>query len=248
MVCSDGGGFAIDGASRRGSPHPRGLGTFPRVLGRYVRERKALTLEQAVRKMSALPAARVRLGDRGRIAANLPADLVVFDPATVADKATFEEPFQYPVGIQAVVVNGQIAFPRSPAHGGAGRRSGQASWACLLPFFAGVRRPGPYLGARNRTPPMRLRLTTFGITIAALVIAPSARAQVTLRTTGYEARDALTDFVHIWVSPFRAERRDWIAAMGVAAGAIALVPIDDQIDEWIVNHPNSAFRCHQAVG
>ena len=89
---------------------------------------------------------------------------------------------------------------------------------------------------------MRLRLTTFGITIAALVIAPSARAQVTLRTTGYEARDALTDFVHIWVSPFRAERRDWIAAMGVAAGAIALVPIDDQIDEWIVNHPNSAFH------
>ena len=117
---------------------PRGLGTFPRVLGRYVRERKALTLEQAVRKMSALPAARVRLGDRGRIAANLAADLVVFDPATVADKATFEEPFQYPVGIQVVVVNGQIAFLKPSARGeGAGRRSGQASWACLLPFSQG---------------------------------------------------------------------------------------------------------------
>ena len=89
---------------------------------------------------------------------------------------------------------------------------------------------------------MRLRPTIFGITIAALVIAPSARAQVTLRTTGYEARDAFTDFLHIWASPFRAERRDWIAAMGVAAGAIALVPIDDQIDEWIVNHPNSAVH------
>jgi N-acyl-D-amino-acid deacylase len=110
MVCSDGGGFAIDGASRRGSPHPRGLGTFPRVLGRYVRERKALTLEQAVRKMSALPASRIRLGDRGRIAPRLAADIVVFDPATVTDKATFEEPFQYPEGINAVVVNGQIAF------------------------------------------------------------------------------------------------------------------------------------------
>ncbi len=85
-----------DGASRRGSPHPRGLGTFPRVLGRYVRERKALTLEQAVRKMSALPASRIRLGDRGRIAPKLAADLVVFDPATVTDKATFEDPFQYP--------------------------------------------------------------------------------------------------------------------------------------------------------
>jgi N-acyl-D-amino-acid deacylase len=110
MVCSDGGAFATDGPSRRGSPHPRGLGTFPRVLGRYVRERKALTLEQAVRKMSALPASRIRLGDRGRIAPKLAADIVVFDPATVADKATFENPFQYPVGINAVVVNGAIAF------------------------------------------------------------------------------------------------------------------------------------------
>jgi N-acyl-D-amino-acid deacylase len=110
MVCSDGGGFAVDGASRRGSPHPRGLGTFPRVLGRYVRERKALTLEQAVHKMTALPASRIRVGDRGRIAPRLAADVVVFDPATVADKATFEEPFQYPDGIKAVVVNGRVAF------------------------------------------------------------------------------------------------------------------------------------------
>jgi N-acyl-D-amino-acid deacylase len=110
MVCSDGGAFAVDGPSRRGSPHPRGLGTFPRVLGRYVRERKALSLEQAVRKMSALPASRIRLGDRGRIAPRLAADVVVFDPATVIDKATYEQPFQYPEGIKAVVVNGQIAF------------------------------------------------------------------------------------------------------------------------------------------
>jgi N-acyl-D-amino-acid deacylase len=110
MVCSDGGAFAIDGPSRRGSPHPRGLGTFPRVLGRYVRERKALTLEQAVHKMSALPASRIRLSDRGRIAPRLAADLVVFDPATVIDKATYEDPFQYPEGIRAVVVNGEIVF------------------------------------------------------------------------------------------------------------------------------------------
>ena len=110
MVCSDGGAFAIDGPSRRGSPHPRGLGTFPRVLGRYVRERKALTLEQAIRKMTAMPAARLRLADRGRVAPKLAADLVVFDPATVIDKATYEEPFQYPQGIRAVVVNGRIAL------------------------------------------------------------------------------------------------------------------------------------------
>jgi N-acyl-D-amino-acid deacylase len=80
------------------------------VLGRYVRERRALTLEQAVRKMTSMPAERIRLRDRGRIAPKLAADLVVFDPATVIDKATYEDPFQYPEGIRAVVVNGQIAL------------------------------------------------------------------------------------------------------------------------------------------
>jgi N-acyl-D-aspartate/D-glutamate deacylase len=80
------------------------------VLGRYVRERKALTLEQAVKKMTAMPAARLKLVDRGRVAPKLAADLVVFDPTTVIDKATYEDPFQYPEGIRAVVVNGQIAL------------------------------------------------------------------------------------------------------------------------------------------
>lgn len=110
MVASDGGSFAIEGPTRSGSPHPRGLGTFPRVLGRYVRERKALTLTQAVRKMSAFPASRVGLNDRGRLAVGLAADVVVFDPATVSDRATFEEPFQYPAGISVVVVNGAVAL------------------------------------------------------------------------------------------------------------------------------------------
>lgn len=110
MVCSDGGAVAIDGPTRRGSPHPRSLGSFPRILGRYVRERKVLSLSEAIHKMTAQPAARVRLGERGRIAVGVAADLVVFDPAVVADRATFEEPFQYPVGIDAVVVNGRIAL------------------------------------------------------------------------------------------------------------------------------------------
>jgi N-acyl-D-aspartate/D-glutamate deacylase len=112
-VCSDGGAVAIDGPTRRGRPHPRSVGTFPRVLGRYVRERKALTLEAAIHKMSARPASRVKLADRGRIAVGMPADLVAFDPATVSDKATFEDPFQYPAGIELVMVNGEIAL-----HGG----------------------------------------------------------------------------------------------------------------------------------
>lgn len=122
MVCSDGGSFAIDGPARRGHPHPRGLGSFPRVLARYVRERKALTLPQAINKMTALPASRIRLRDRGRLAPRMAADVVVFDPGTVQDKATFEDPFQYPVGIAAVIVNGVVALrdgERAEKHSGA---------------------------------------------------------------------------------------------------------------------------------
>ncbi len=109
MVCSDGGAFAIDGPTRRGSPHPRGAGTFPRVLGRYVRERKALSLASAIAKMTAVPAARVHLADRGKLAPGMAGDVVVFDAARVSDTATFANPFQYPLGIAAVVVNGVIS-------------------------------------------------------------------------------------------------------------------------------------------
>jgi len=109
MVCSDGGAFAVDGPTRRGSPHPRGAGTFPRVLGRYVRERKALGLSAAIHRMTARPASRVQLRDRGVLAAGMAGDIVIFDPTTVADRATFSNPFQYPLGIPAVLVNGRIS-------------------------------------------------------------------------------------------------------------------------------------------
>lgn len=109
-VCSDGGSFALDGPARRGHPHPRSLGTFPRVLGRYVRERRALTLSDAIRKMTSAPASRVGLSDRGRLTLGAAADLVVFDPSRVEDRATFAEPFAYPVGIKSVLVNGAIAL------------------------------------------------------------------------------------------------------------------------------------------
>jgi N-acyl-D-amino-acid deacylase len=125
MVCSDGGAYAIDGPTRRGSPHPRGGGSFPRVLARYVRERKALTFRHAVHKMSAYPASRVKLRDRGRIAVGMAADVVVLDPATIAERATYEQPFQYPVGISLVVVNGKVALRGSERVGeGAGRALG----------------------------------------------------------------------------------------------------------------------------
>jgi N-acyl-D-amino-acid deacylase len=122
LVCSDGGGFAVEGPTRRGSPHPRGAGTFPRVLGHFVRERKALTLEEAIPRMTSVPAARVGLADRGVLAPGMAGDVVIFDPATVADTATFANPFQYPVGITAVVVNGFIALQGAQrSSGGTGR-------------------------------------------------------------------------------------------------------------------------------
>ena len=93
-----------------GAPHPRSYGTFARVLGRYVRERHTLTLEDAVHKMSGLPAQRLKLYDRGLIRPGMKADLSVFDPATVADTATFEKPHQYAVGFKYVLVNGKIVI------------------------------------------------------------------------------------------------------------------------------------------
>jgi dihydroorotase/N-acyl-D-amino-acid deacylase len=93
-----------------GQPHPRWYGTFPRVLGRYVRERHVLTLEDAVRKMTSLPAGRLGLTDRGRIAVGAWADLTLFDAGAVADRATYEAPHQYPDGIPYVIVNGVPVF------------------------------------------------------------------------------------------------------------------------------------------
>ena len=91
-------------------PHPRAYGTFARVLGVYVREKKVLTLEEAVRKMSAFPRSASACADRGLIRPGMKADVVVFNPATVIDRATFEKPHQYAEGVSAVVVNGQLAL------------------------------------------------------------------------------------------------------------------------------------------
>jgi len=94
----------------RGSPHPRSYGTFARVLGVYVRDRRVLTLEEAIRKMTAFPAARLGLQDRGLLREGFKADVVVFDPARVRDAATFEQPHQYAEGFSLVVVNGAIVW------------------------------------------------------------------------------------------------------------------------------------------
>jgi dihydroorotase/N-acyl-D-amino-acid deacylase len=97
----------------RANPHPRSYGTFARVLGVYVREKKVLSLEDAIRKMSAAPAARLGLHDRGVLRPGLRADVVVFNPATVKDLATFEKPHQYAEGFSHVIVNGEVVFENS---------------------------------------------------------------------------------------------------------------------------------------
>jgi len=94
----------------RANPHPRSYGTNARVLGRYVRDLKVITLEDAIRKMSAFPAARLGLIDRGVLKEAAKADVVIFDPNTIRDTATFEQPHQYAEGVSTVIVNGQVAF------------------------------------------------------------------------------------------------------------------------------------------
>jgi N-acyl-D-amino-acid deacylase len=94
----------------KGAPHPRSYGTFARVLARYVRDRKVLTLEDAVRKMSGYPAERLRLLDRGLLRPGMKADIVIFDPAKVQDKADFANPHQYAEGFREVIVNGEVVI------------------------------------------------------------------------------------------------------------------------------------------
>jgi dihydroorotase/N-acyl-D-amino-acid deacylase len=105
-IDNDSSGTSTEGMLGREHPHPRAYGTFPRILRKYVREEHKLTLEDAIRKFSALPAQRMRLTDRGVLKAGMWADVVIFDPATVRDLATFENPNQLSQGMEYVLVNG----------------------------------------------------------------------------------------------------------------------------------------------
>jgi N-acyl-D-aspartate/D-glutamate deacylase len=117
-IASDGAAIRPDGILGEGLPHPRSYGTNPRVLGKYVRNEKILSLEDAVRKMTSLPAQIMKLKDRGLLREGAWADVVVFDPKTVDDTATFEKPKQYPLGIDQVIVNG-VAVIENGTHTGA---------------------------------------------------------------------------------------------------------------------------------
>ena len=111
-IGSDGTALATEGPLAQGHPHPRYYGTFPRVLGRYVRQEKLLSLEEAIRKMTSANAAKIGIYDRGLLRPGMMADVTVFDAARVIDNATFEQPHQYATGIEYVMVNGGIVLDR----------------------------------------------------------------------------------------------------------------------------------------
>ena len=120
-ICTDSGARAADGPLAGSKSHPRGWGSYPRILGRYVREEKLLTLEQAIYKMTGLSAKKVGLRERGLIKEGMYADITIFDPQRVIDRATFEMPNQHPEGIKYVIINGQISVDdgkRTPALSG----------------------------------------------------------------------------------------------------------------------------------
>jgi len=107
-IGTDSGARAVDGPMSGTKSHPRGWGSFPRILGRYVREERLLTLEEAIRRFTSRPASRVGMTDRGILRPGMKADITLFDPATVRDVATFEDPAHYSEGIRYVLVNGQL--------------------------------------------------------------------------------------------------------------------------------------------
>ena len=116
MVASDGG---------IGVRHPRGAGTFPKVLGRYVREQQWLSLPAAIQKMTSLPAKRLHLEDRGTVSRKMLADLVLFNPSTVIDRSTFSDPAARPAGVEKVFVAGELVWDGGKAAGLSGRRPGR---------------------------------------------------------------------------------------------------------------------------
>jgi N-acyl-D-aspartate/D-glutamate deacylase len=120
MIGSDSLGLSAGPGPHPGKPHPRMYGTFPRVLGVYVREKKLFAWETAVHKMTGMPAAKLRLRDRGLVRPGYAADLVVFDPARVSDTATYTDPHRHPTGIPWVLVNGAVVVDQGRMHAAGG--------------------------------------------------------------------------------------------------------------------------------
>jgi N-acyl-D-amino-acid deacylase len=210
------------GAVAGEASHPRYYGSFPRVLGRYVREQRALTWEDAIRKMTGLPAATVGMVDRGLLAPGMAADIVVFDPATVLDHATFEQPTRPSVGIRDVLVNGRIAL-RSGAPVGA--RAGRA-----LRRQAGM--PSrPMNGEEARQMRRQSRAGDQTVSLEVTQAAGARRAQGRVRVSGPSGTSIeLTTFGVLQTAPRWASVTGWgRVAPGRPDGAATVVLDGDEV-------------------
>jgi N-acyl-D-aspartate/D-glutamate deacylase len=185
------------------SAHPRYYGTFPRVLGRYVREQGVLTWEDAVRKMSGLPAATIGLVDRGLLAVGMAADVVVFDPATVIDHATFESPMRPSTGVRHVIVNGRVALrDGSPTAERAGRALRRAADMIARPMTG---REARAIRKRAQSPD-----GTVDIDVRQARDATRAAGAVRLSLPGRGIAMAMTELGHVQTAPH------WSSVTGVA--------------------------------
>jgi hypothetical protein len=182
------------GAVAGEAAHPRYFGSFPRVLGRYVREQKVLSWEDAIRKMTGLPAATIGLVDRGWLAPGMAADIAVFDPATVVDHATFEAPTRPSEGVETVIMNGRVVLERGAV---TGVKAGRAL------------RRGPHMPTRAMTPGGRRTMShtvTSGDADATIDVvqaagAPAATGTVRLRRASDGVALSMTTFGQIQTAP-----------------------------------------------
>ncbi|MGE0359316.1 MAG: amidohydrolase family protein [Vicinamibacterales bacterium] len=223
------------GAVAGPSAHPRYYGTFPRVLGRYVREQGALTWEEAVRKMTGLPAATIGLVDRGLLAAGMAADVVVFDPATVRDHATFEAPMRPSAGIRYVLVNGRFALRHGVA---TGERAGVAlRRARHMPSRPMNGREARTLAVRATSPQGRVE-----IDVRQARDASSAAGTVRVRMAGAAAAVEMTEFGHLQTAPGWASLTGIVRAGGdtLPRAHAATIVVDG--DDVIVHAGDIVFR------
>jgi N-acyl-D-amino-acid deacylase len=182
------------GAVVKNAAHPRYYGTFPRVLGRYVREQRALTWEEAVRKMTGLPAATIGMVDRGLLAAGMAADVVIFDPATVIDHATFESAMLPSQGIRTVIVNGRVALRDGAA---TGERAGRA--LRRSPHMPSRPMPAPGTHTLARRAGTGTEAVVIDLRQSAGATAATGRVQVTQPASGVAM--TITEFGRLQTAP-----------------------------------------------
>ena len=125
VMCHPATMIGTDGIWSHGKPHPRIYGSYPRILGMYVRQERLLSIEEAVRKMTSFPAQKFGLWKKGIVREGMDADLVIFDPDTIAERSTFQEPHQYPAGLPYVILNGQVVVDQDRYTGKTGGPSGE---------------------------------------------------------------------------------------------------------------------------